>query len=213
MLRQRLRNTKMSILQQPLGSSKTVTNQPLKPDHAADLYHIVEGEANKHSFTYLFDKLYSSLESFQEAVSAKSKSEDPMFFAIVNEEGFWLGRFDAHRHYTSCCRSRNILFSPLLQRTRAATEAERNRDTCWFAMRYAEGDVGRHEKGAQWGDEVAEGSSCPEGIAPEMAVINSLCVLSVQMDEEFLDHIDSGIPSPFDVQILKLVSQFARIEW
>jgi RimJ/RimL family protein N-acetyltransferase len=105
---------------------KTVTIKPLTPSHAPDLYHIVEGEANEHLFTYLFDQPYPSLDSFQEAVTAKSRSEDPMFFAIEDNATStavgWasLMRIDAtHR----VLEVGNILFSPRLQRTKAATEA------------------------------------------------------------------------------------------
>ena len=107
-------------------TGETVRAEPLKPEHAEDLYHIVEGKDNERLFTYLFDNPYPSLDSFREAVTAKSRSDDPMFFAIVEIATLkavgWasLMRIDSvHR----VVEVGNILFSPLLQRTTAATEA------------------------------------------------------------------------------------------
>ncbi|EXJ96210.1 hypothetical protein A1O1_01336 [Capronia coronata CBS 617.96] len=128
----------------------SVTIKPLHPDHANDLYTIIEGEDKAHLFTYLFDEPYTSAESFQAAVTVKSQSEDPLFFAIsipnnsnsnsnsnsttstniqtANNQPSdllvvgWLSLMrisPAHR----VVEIGNILFSPLLQRTKAATEA------------------------------------------------------------------------------------------
>ena len=107
-------------------TGQSVTIRPLSSDHAHDLYEIVKGAENEGLFTYLFDNPYPSLESFQEAVSTKSESEDPLFFAIIDNATSrpvgWatLMRIDpAHR----VVEVGNILFSPRLQRTKAATEA------------------------------------------------------------------------------------------
>lgn len=107
-------------------TGQSVTIRSLHPDDAEALYDIVKGEENEWLFTYLFDNPYPSFDSFHDAVSQKSQSEDPLFFAVVeNITSMPVGwaslmRIDAvHR----VVEIGNILFSPKLQRTKAATEA------------------------------------------------------------------------------------------
>ncbi len=103
-----------------------MTIRPLLPDDAHELYEIVKGEENVGLFTYLFDDPYPSFESFKEAVSTKYLSADPMFLAIIENATSrpvgWasLMRIDATHRVVEVG---NILFSPRLQRTKAATEA------------------------------------------------------------------------------------------
>ncbi|OAP55085.1 hypothetical protein AYL99_10785 [Fonsecaea erecta] len=110
----------------------TVVVEPLKHSHAHDLYDIVKGDNNLRLWTYLFDNPYDSPE-FEEAVTAKSQSEDPMFFAVVEKKTAkpigWLSlmRIDARHRVVEVG---NILFSPRLQRTQAATE------TMYLVARY-----------------------------------------------------------------------------
>jgi len=105
---------------------RTVTLEPLAPEHAVDLYAAVEGENQHHIYTYLSDEPYTSLEAFRKAVTTKSKSEDPVFFALINNETQkpmgWaaLMRIDTKNRVVEVG---NILYSPSLQRTKAATEA------------------------------------------------------------------------------------------
>ncbi|RMZ85091.1 hypothetical protein DV738_g107, partial [Chaetothyriales sp. CBS 135597] len=81
-------------------TGKTVTLEPLTASHAVDLWPEVKG--NDHIWTYLGDEPYQSFEDFQQAVTTKAESKDLNFMAII------VG---------------NILFSPRLQRSKAATEA------------------------------------------------------------------------------------------
>lgn len=105
---------------------KSVTVVPLTPGHADDLYTIVQGDDKGHIWTYLGDEPPISLEAFKVAVAAKSLSEDPLFFAIVENKSQkpvgWATfmRIDTKSRVVEVG---NILFSPLLQRTKAATEA------------------------------------------------------------------------------------------
>lgn len=106
--------------------AKTVTLRPLSPEHAADLYAVVEGEDKGHIWTYLSDEPYTSLDRFREAVTVKSQSQDPLFFAIFDNQTQkpvgWaaLMRIDTKNRVVEVG---NILYSPALQRTKAATEA------------------------------------------------------------------------------------------
>ncbi|ETI26929.1 hypothetical protein G647_10028 [Cladophialophora carrionii CBS 160.54] len=87
---------------------------------------MVKGEDHEHLFTYLFDDPYPSLASFKEAVVTKSQAQDPLFFAMVDNTTSkpvgWasLMRIDTTHRVVEVG---NILFSPQLQRTKAATEA------------------------------------------------------------------------------------------
>ncbi|OAL34423.1 hypothetical protein AYO20_06266 [Fonsecaea nubica] len=104
----------------------TVVLEPLLPSHASHLYDMVKGENNNRLWTYLFDDPYESLAAFEAAVTAKSQSEDPLFFAVVDQRTAkpigWVSlmRIDTRHRVVEVG---NILFSPRLQRTRAATEA------------------------------------------------------------------------------------------
>ncbi|EXJ65448.1 hypothetical protein A1O7_01789 [Cladophialophora yegresii CBS 114405] len=107
-------------------AGNAVTIVPLAAEHAGDLYDIVKGEDKEHLFTYLFDNPYPTFSAFKEAVITKSQSQDPLFFAIIDNTTFkpvgWasLMRIDnTHR----VVEVGNILFSPRLQRSKAATEA------------------------------------------------------------------------------------------
>ena len=72
------------------------------------------------------DEPYQSLDDFQQAVTTKSQSEDMVFFAIIyNETKMPVGwacymRIDTKNRVLEVG---NVLFSPTLQRTKAATEA------------------------------------------------------------------------------------------
>ncbi|KAJ9606146.1 hypothetical protein H2200_009107 [Cladophialophora chaetospira] len=107
-------------------TGQSVTIRPLLPSDAESLFGIVKGKENERLFTYLFDNPYPSLEAFQAAVSQKSQSGDPLFFAIVDNTNSipvgWatLMRIDTTHRVVEVG---NILFSPRLQRTKAATEA------------------------------------------------------------------------------------------
>lgn len=109
-----------------LLSGASVTLVPLSLDHAADLFDAVGGEEKRTLWTYMGDGPYISKAEFEQAVLAKSKSDDPLFFAIISTEtqkaiGYaTLMRIDAKSRSVEVG---NIMFSPLLQRTKAATEA------------------------------------------------------------------------------------------
>ncbi|KIX06584.1 uncharacterized protein Z518_04560 [Rhinocladiella mackenziei CBS 650.93] len=105
---------------------KIVTMEPLTATHAPGLYDSVKGDDKSHLWTYLGDESYASLEELRTAVTAKSESEDPLFFAIVhNKTKVPLGwaalmRIDAKNRVIEIG---NILFTPLMQRNTSATEA------------------------------------------------------------------------------------------
>ncbi|KAJ9503561.1 hypothetical protein H2202_000700 [Exophiala xenobiotica] len=107
-------------------NGKTVTLEPLDKKHAIDLWPQIKGDERGHIWTYMSDEPYQSLEDFQQAVTTKSQSEDMVFSAIIhNETSKPVGwacymRVDTKNRVLEVG---NILFSPSLQRTKAATES------------------------------------------------------------------------------------------
>jgi RimJ/RimL family protein N-acetyltransferase len=93
---------------------------------AQPLWEDVGGTANGHLWTYLFNGPFQDRESFDAHLRTKAESEDPLFFALLNAvSGRALGHA-AYMRITSehrCMEIGNIIYTPALQRTIAATEA------------------------------------------------------------------------------------------
>jgi RimJ/RimL family protein N-acetyltransferase len=104
-----------------------VTLAPLDPQaHADTLWERAAGPQNDHLWVYLFNGPFHDRAAFDADLAAKAASEDPLFFAIIdNSSGSTTGyaaflRIEpAHR----CIEVGSILYTPVLQRTRGATEA------------------------------------------------------------------------------------------
>lgn len=100
---------------------------PLEPaKHGVDLYSASHGPEAASLWRYLFDGPYPDESTFLAAHAKKATSEDPLFYAILdNQSGRAIGyaslmRIEpAHR----CIEVGSILYTPALQRTRGATEA------------------------------------------------------------------------------------------
>jgi RimJ/RimL family protein N-acetyltransferase len=101
--------------------------EPLDPaKHAASLWEAVKGPENDALWEYLFDGPYRDAAAFEQSVTRKSATADPMFFAVVDRAA------DRALGYASYMRIEpthraievgGILFTPPIQRTRVATEA------------------------------------------------------------------------------------------
>jgi RimJ/RimL family protein N-acetyltransferase len=111
---------------------------PLDPNiHGEDLFAAAKG--HDEVWTYLGDGPYPDREAFQASLAAKALSEDPMFFAIVDRaSGRALGyqtlmRIDATNRVVEVG---NILYTPAMQRTIGATEAQ------FLFARYVFDDLG-----------------------------------------------------------------------
>jgi RimJ/RimL family protein N-acetyltransferase len=93
--------------------------------HGDDLFAGARGQ--DQIWTYMGDGPYPDRAAFQASLEAKAKSEDPLFFAIVEKaSGRALGyqtlmRIDAANRVVEVG---NILFTPAMQRTIGATEAQ-----------------------------------------------------------------------------------------
>ncbi|HXZ17137.1 MAG TPA: GNAT family protein [Roseiarcus sp.] len=110
-------------------SGRWITLAPLDAHkHAVSLYDGSNGEPERERvWTYLFDGPYANLQEFRMSLESKARSEDPLFFAVIdNATGRALGyqtllRIDAANRVIEVG---NIMYTPALQRTRGATEAE-----------------------------------------------------------------------------------------
>src|SRR5579871_1720619 len=106
-----------------------VTLAPLDADaHARDLFEGSGGDAERDAvWDYLFDPAQRDFESFRADLAAKARSPDPLFFAVIdNATGRALGyqtlmRIDAANRVIEVG---NIMWTPAMQRTPGATEAQ-----------------------------------------------------------------------------------------
>lgn len=138
-----LRPSRNTILQ-----GRTVLLEPLNESHADSLFTIVGGTDPIHAslWDYMGDGPYATLDKFRVAIAAKARSGDPFFYAVFktsskqnsNVEKELVGYLSLMRFAPSdlCVEIGNILFSPYLQRTTAATEA------VYLAARHAFQDLG-----------------------------------------------------------------------
>ncbi len=95
--------------------------------HADALFEAANGGEKDRVWDYLFDGPYMDREVFRENIAAKAKSEDPLFFAVIDKKsgkpvGYqtFLRIEPAHR----VIEVGNILYTPAMQRTPGATEAQ-----------------------------------------------------------------------------------------
>ena len=117
-----------------------ITLAPLDAEkHADALFEGANGGDKDRVWTYLFDGPYTDPAAFKASIAAKAQSADPLFFAIVdNATGAAVGyqtflRIDpTHR----VIEVGNILYTPALQRTAGATEAQ------YLFARYVFDDLG-----------------------------------------------------------------------
>lgn len=101
--------------------------EPLNPDrHAADLYAANARDLSGGMWTYLAYGPFETVESYRAWLESVCDGEDPLFYAIVDRA---TGRAAGVAAYlridprNGCIEVGHLCFSPLLQRTPAATEA------------------------------------------------------------------------------------------
>jgi RimJ/RimL family protein N-acetyltransferase len=108
-------------------TGRIVSVVPLHPEaHGDALFEGSSGPANDHLWDYLFDGPFADRAAYQEHLVQKAASDDPLFFAIVDNgtqravgRASYLRIEPAHR----VIEVGNILYTPQLQRTAGATEA------------------------------------------------------------------------------------------
>ena len=101
--------------------------EPLDPGrHAADLFAANRLDAEGRSWTYLFQEPFVDFEPYRAWLEQVAKGDDPLFHTIVDlETGKAVGvaTFMRIDRANGVIEVGNINYSPLLQRTPAATEA------------------------------------------------------------------------------------------
>jgi RimJ/RimL family protein N-acetyltransferase len=99
---------------------------PLEGAHAGELYAGSHGEGSAALWAYLFPEPFPDAEAFERHIAAAVVSEDPLFFSILAADS---ARVLGHATYMRITPEHrvievgNILYTPALQHTRAATEA------------------------------------------------------------------------------------------
>jgi RimJ/RimL family protein N-acetyltransferase len=109
-------------------TGRHVTLVPLDAERHADaLFAAANGGDKDRLWSYMFDGPYADPATFKDVLRARAKSEDPLFFTVLdNASGRPVGyqtflRIEpTHR----VIEIGNILYTPALQRTIGATEAQ-----------------------------------------------------------------------------------------
>ena len=94
--------------------------------HAADLHAANSLDRDGRMWTYLFSGPFATLEEYTTWLEARENSTDPLFFAVIDgASGKATGIASYLRIDTThgAMEVGHLAFSPLLQRTRTATEA------------------------------------------------------------------------------------------
>ncbi len=108
-------------------------------EHGDALWEATRGVENEALWRYLWEGPFAERGAFDASLTAMESSEDPLYVAIVdNTTRKAIGRASYLRIEPKhrCIEVGAILFSPLLQRTRGATEA------MFLMMRHAFDDLG-----------------------------------------------------------------------
>jgi RimJ/RimL family protein N-acetyltransferase len=106
---------------------KHVTIVGIHTSHAEAMFSATKGPSNESLFTYLFDGPYESVEAYQEVITKQAADNIFIYYTILlNSTNLAVGRVALFNTSTAnrSVEAGSILFSPLLQRTPASTEAQ-----------------------------------------------------------------------------------------
>lgn len=119
---------------------RLVTLEPLNPDkHGASLWAELTGPENDQLWRYLYDGPFAERSSFDAHLHSKARSSEAVCYAIVDlrsERPLGLASLMRIDRPNRVIEVGSILYSPLLQRTAAATEA------MYLLARYVFNDLG-----------------------------------------------------------------------
>lgn len=106
---------------------RAVSIVPLDPvAHADALFKGACGEENERLWRYLFEGPFATRAAFDTHLQQKARSEDPLFFAILDKPSGYAVGYAAYMRIEPAHRVievGSILYTPRLQRTIGATEA------------------------------------------------------------------------------------------
>ena len=100
---------------------------PVAAEHAGAVYQATSGSENDGLWQWMADGPFGSREEFEESWQRKMASTDPMFYSVIDSaSGIAAGYGSLMRidPANGCIEVGNIMYSPSLQRTPAATEAQ-----------------------------------------------------------------------------------------
>ena len=97
--------------------------EPLAEHHAGQLWEAYALDADHRNWTYLSNGPYATFEEYRAWFDLARTSNDPLFFAIVTERAAGVAAYLRIAPDAGSIEVGHINLSPLLQRTRAATEA------------------------------------------------------------------------------------------
>lgn len=107
--------------------------------HAVELYRSFSEDSNHHNWTYLPYGPFDDFKDFKLWLEGSAKSKDPLFYTVVDQQtGIAVGIASYLRiePTVGVIEVGHIHFSPLIQRTRVATEA------MFLMMRYIFDELG-----------------------------------------------------------------------
>jgi RimJ/RimL family protein N-acetyltransferase len=172
-----------------------VTLAPLDPAaHGEALWEGVGGEARSALWRYMPDGPYPDRAAFHESLRAKAASEDPLFYAILHPRSARaLGHASYLRIETKHCVMEvgGIMYSPALQRTRAATEV------MYLMAKYAFEDLGvrRYEWKCNALNEPSRRAALRLGFTFEGIFRQHMIVKGVNRDTAWFSMLDSEWPA------------------
>ena len=97
--------------------------EPLVAHHARDLWEAYSHDADHRNWTYLLQGPYDTFEEYAAWLERARASTDPLFFAVVTKAAVGVAAYLRIAPEAGSIEVGHINFSPLLQRTPAATEA------------------------------------------------------------------------------------------
>lgn len=120
----------VSTARRPLRETlegRFVTLAPLVPAHADDLYGPSHGPGRDELWRYMFVGPFADLQEFRADIAEKSANEDQLFFAVVDKRSGKAVGLQAYLNIEPAHGSIEVgwvLYSPALQRSIRATEAQ-----------------------------------------------------------------------------------------
>lgn len=162
--------------------------------HAGALWESAGGAGRDALWTYLFSGPFPDQPEFERDIEAKSASADALFFAIVDRISERAAGYASYLRIEPAHRSievGNILFSPALQRTRAATDA------MYLMARHAFEDLGyrRYEWKCHAGNQASRQAALRLGFTFEGIFRQHMIVKGRNRDTAWFSMLDSEWPA------------------
>ncbi|ATQ67646.1 MULTISPECIES: GNAT family N-acetyltransferase [Methylosinus] len=100
---------------------------PLAAAHADELHAATHGAEREEVWRYMFSGPFVDAQAFRADIEEKARSEEPLFFAVIDKKNGRAVGFQAYLNIEPAHRAVEVgwvLYSPALQRTAAASEAQ-----------------------------------------------------------------------------------------